>query len=621
MIRLTTQILRSRFAALLVVGIVVATALPAFAAQVMRVRVGEHAKFTRIVFELDRAAGYRVEKVSGTTPALRVTVEAASAAREVPVSGDVKRMKLQAGSRAVAEIDLHKSNLRLQEMILANPPRIVLDLMRPEPVATPAAKPKPKPVAKKPAPKPKAAPKQTAKATPKPAPKPTAKPAPKPTAKAETPKPKPAAKPAAKPAPKPPLAKQPEPKPVAPVAKTTPQAKPEPKPEPVKTPVAPVAKTPAPEAKPKAVAKAETPTAAKPTDPRTTKQPAPEMNTIPGHPEITPTAPVAKPVAKTPAPKPASTTPRHAEMPAAPAEPSWAERLSSPTAMAVIAGVLVTLGVGGFLMARRRRALPNDSDVTAISDAFGDTDAASEDMGRIPTDGFSMGEPMPEPVAPAATETPEPFTMPEPEPVADTAPLAAASDDLFDAPAPFEPAEATPEPVAEPIAPPVVEPEAPALREAPPAVDMSAPSAEPTVEETDSLFGDMDAAADDSSLGDAPMMNQDMDLPADPTMAPSPTTPPPVMGGSAAPDADMSRMFQEFERRMQAMEAKLEEANEAREKLERQVAAQSEELRVQRAAIARTQRALRTMSRADEDKATEPALRDGDTQAKTRVNL
>jgi hypothetical protein len=49
------------------------------------------------------------------------------------------------------------------------------------------------------------------------------------------------------------------------------------------------------------------------------------------------------------------------------------------------------------------------------------------------------------------------------------------------------------------------------------------------------------------------------------------------------------------------------------------VAAQSEELRVQRAAIARTQRALRTMTRGDEDKATEPALRDGDTQAKTRV--
>ncbi len=47
------------------------------------------------------------------------------------------------------------------------------------------------------------------------------------------------------------------------------------------------------------------------------------------------------------------------------------------------------------------------------------------------------------------------------------------------------------------------------------------------------------------------------------------------------------------------------------EQLERQVAAQTEELRVQRAAIARTQRAVRSMSRGtDQDAATEPAPRD-----------
>ena len=78
--------------------------------------------------------------------------------------------------------------------------------------------------------------------------------------------------------------------------------------------------------------------------------------------------------------------------------------------------------------------------------------------------------------------------------------------------------------------------------------------------------------------------------------------------------------MEELQSRMAQLEAKLDEANDAREKLERQVAAQSEELRVQRAAIARTQRALRSMTRAGEEKATEPALRD-DTQAKTRVNL
>ena len=114
-------------------------------------------------------------------------------------------------------------------------------------------------------------------------------------------------------------------------------------------------------------------------------------------------------------------------------------------------------------------------------------------------------------------------------------------------------------------------------------------------------------------------MDTEMDFPVDRrTSAPTAR-----MGGSAAssagPGADVARMLQEFERRIATLEARLDESNEAREKLERQVAAQSEELRVQRAAIARTQRALRTMTRGDEDKATEPALRDGETQAKTRV--
>ena len=69
-------------------------------------------------------------------------------------------------------------------------------------------------------------------------------------------------------------------------------------------------------------------------------------------------------------------------------------------------------------------------------------------------------------------------------------------------------------------------------------------------------------------------------------------------------------MMQEFERRMSAMESRLDEVSEAKERLERQVAAQTEELRVQRAAIARTQRALRNLHRPDDESPTEPALRD-----------
>ncbi|MEE8580152.1 MAG: hypothetical protein V3T33_01070, partial [Myxococcota bacterium] len=62
--------------------------------------------------------------------------------------------------------------------------------------------------------------------------------------------------------------------------------------------------------------------------------------------------------------------------------------------------------------------------------------------------------------------------------------------------------------------------------------------------------------------------------------------------------------------RIAAMENQLTEVGDSRERLERQAAAQTEELRVQRAAIARTQRAVRNLSRPEEDGPTEPALRE-----------
>ena len=87
---------------------------------------------------------------------------------------------------------------------------------------------------------------------------------------------------------------------------------------------------------------------------------------------------------------------------------------------------------------------------------------------------------------------------------------------------------------------------------------------------------------------------------------------PPVASGG---DAGSSQLVQELATRLASLETRLDEASEARERLERQVAAQSEELRVQRAAIARTQRALRSLSRSDAEQATEPALRDPAKQA------
>ena len=83
---------------------------------------------------------------------------------------------------------------------------------------------------------------------------------------------------------------------------------------------------------------------------------------------------------------------------------------------------------------------------------------------------------------------------------------------------------------------------------------------------------------------------------------------------SAAPSGAVDnegimRMIRELATRVSDLETRLEDAVDAKERLERQVAAQTEELRVQRAAIARTQRAVRNMSQPAEDAPTEPAPR------------
>jgi hypothetical protein len=80
-------------------------------------------------------------------------------------------------------------------------------------------------------------------------------------------------------------------------------------------------------------------------------------------------------------------------------------------------------------------------------------------------------------------------------------------------------------------------------------------------------------------------------------------------GAASAPEAlgeNEMRIVEELERRIAHLETRLEEVADAKERLERHVAAQTEELRVQRAAIARTQRVLRTIAKPD-DLATEPA--------------
>jgi hypothetical protein len=142
----------------------------------------------------------------------------------------------------------------------------------------------------------------------------------------------------------------------------------------------------------------------------------------------------------------------------------------------------------------------------------------------------------------------------------------------------------------------------------------AAASAEPTPPSDSSIFDDDESTgvvSKTKTQGDAKMDQNLSGTQAGPSSGPSPS----AAGG------DIARIVQELQARIDSLERNVEEANDARVRLERQVAAQSEELRVQRAAIARTQRALRSMSRSDDDKATEPALKDdAETQMKTRVS-
>lgn len=76
-----------------------------------------------------------------------------------------------------------------------------------------------------------------------------------------------------------------------------------------------------------------------------------------------------------------------------------------------------------------------------------------------------------------------------------------------------------------------------------------------------------------------------------------------------APTATGGLNLAELERRLSLLEQRLEEVIDAKDRLERQVSAQTEELRVQRAAIARTQRVLRTVVRPEDDQPSEPVLK------------
>lgn len=489
-------------------------ASPAAASEVVDLRIGAHADFTRVVFELDRPTGYRIERASPEpgVQELVVSLDATSIPRKVhsekSLIGLVRITPEGAGS--VARIELRQDGLNLKEMILANPPRIVLDVLRPasQRAAKSAAK------AKSPAKaKPAAQAKVAAPAPKKPAQVAKVK-APAPVARPPAPgQPKPAASPRPAAAAAPPLAP----------AATRPSGGAQP---PVDRPAGVL---------PEALAAG--------SEPSEGGLPTMGMD-MQGDPQGAPArrvpASAAERVARTATP-PVTTTAAVAE----------SDADTGMGTVAAVVGLVVLLAAGVVYMRRRGDSGIDDDDIDE-GDALGAPAAATDDN---PFSGLSAG-------------------------------LSSGLSDGSSSPPSLTPSRdssgAVPTGGAFEIGGIGIEDD----EEEKPAAPVDGP-----------LMGDTGIA-----LGDADALVQGVGSVTDSATA--------GLAGANEGDEEVMRMIGEFERRMASLESRLDEVVDARERLERQVAAQTEELRVQRAAIARTQRAVRNMNRPDEEGPTEPALRD-----------
>jgi hypothetical protein len=490
---------------------------PAWSSRVVEVRVGNHPKFTRVVFELDAPAGYRIERraVDGGHE-LVVKLSAASAPRQLKSSSPlIAGVDLEpSGTESVARVRTRGASPRVRELILGGPPRIVLDFMLPEAVVSEASTP---PVAAKPeaAPSVETPPVVAKKVAPELAAAGTKAAKTEPVREAR----KPAIEETGDSAAAPKL-----PEKVAPpkVAKQEPPPVVAPKPL-----VPPLPATEAPLAKVESALEGERIVEKKVAQPDAPKQtelasPAPVPTASPAPvpaasaPAGEPPGPAAIPPSET-LPKPVAKAPT-TSLPTRNAEQKGPFGLSlngsDPwlTLGLVGAGLLIFLIVVVSLL--RRHSKPTSLDALELAREAGES-LESGDVFKT--------------IAGAGTNGTR----------ASEATFPAAGPGLFD-------------------------------------------------DEREKGENEMDVA---------------MNLPIE-------REPRGARAQSMDSSSDPGPLVQELERRMAQLESRLDEANEARERLERQVTAQSEELRVQRAAIARTQRALRGMTRIGEDQATEPALRD-----------
>ena len=486
---------RGFVAALLSGGMVLWAMGSATASEIVDLRIGAHQDFTRIVFELDRPTGYRIERASPRpgVSELVVSIDATSIPRKIKNEDALIGLVTitPKGKGSLAEIRLSREGLRLKEMILSSPPRIVLDILA-SPVAAKTA-PKTSPVAKKVVkPKPKAAKKAATKPAAKPKVKPKTKPSREPTRVVSVPAPKAKAKADSGSTAKTPSGKK---EPTV-VVRTVPAA------EPI---VAVKLKKP------------RVPNAAEPARKGALKDPQEPMGRNLAVLELEAEEVVrVQPIAPDPE--------RVLEQFKAPPEE---EESGNGVLWAALLGVVV---VGAVVMVRRR----------------GRSQGGSDDF----DEGVEVGGPP------------------------------AESDNPFAA--------------------------RPTLVETEPFTEDAVEHGE-EVADIDLELGDLDddaekeeAPVDSHLFGSGTALDQEAEAEFKDLLGTSEET----------ADEETRRLLAEFERRAEGLERRLEEASEARERLERQVAAQTEELRVQRAAIARTQRAVRNMNRPDDQPPTEPAPRD-----------
>ena len=93
------------------------------------VRIGSHPEFSRVVFEMDHVTAYHIDSVSEQGEIV-VTLSASATTHElVSPSEFIGSVHVEPRSRgSVARVRLKKTAVRLSEITLANPNRIVIDI-------------------------------------------------------------------------------------------------------------------------------------------------------------------------------------------------------------------------------------------------------------------------------------------------------------------------------------------------------------------------------------------------------------------------------------------------------------------------------------------------------------